>query len=752
MSPRKAAPSTTDMTGWTPVGGWVRVSTTEQDADNQWPDIEAYCQTHHYQIVETYQLDGKSAFTGKQESLLQTALSDVRSGKIKAVVAWASDRMERRGVEYTLRLLRQFSEAGGRIEFVKEQWLTADDGSAELLGAVAGWVNHQESVRKKERQMNDSEIRANDGKPTGKLAYGYARLEDGRQIPNGMKDETIDLGDSPPTDDMLIKDSPAWIVREIFRRYAAGEGPTILAKNLNDRHIPVPRPDNARTEDPKWRSDSIRRMLRMPVYAAKRKHRGEILEGVTAQWPPLIDRDLWYSVQERLETRRDESGKQYRSSDGPYLMAATALCDECGGRMECLPSYQYRTIKGVRQKGVRNGQHYGCANLGCNKVSIEQEELDEFVRRTMILWLGDEEVYTQLNSEDNSEEVAKYRAQAREYQGKIDENDKAYEDDVITAKVWRSKDDKWTGLRDKADQAAKAALVPSVFKGAIGKNAARAWIDRSVQQNREIVRAAARIRVRKIGRGHNNQFRTVSVADRISWEWIIGPDVAKHSAIPAEKYTTPREKCRAALVEDPILSQLNHKEISRKLGTSGDTIAAACQSLIADGTLTECTHTLTADGKLRGQKLVVAGGTIRAALTDDPALSQLTHRAIAVRLGMSAKNVMRACQMLIADGTLTECTHTLNEDGTTDRRVIGRKRLNEERRAEPKPPIGGAVNAARTLLLDYPDLATLSHEAISNRLGIPRYNVQRACQKLRDEGIVSECTHAHPKPWSKVKS
>ena len=723
-----------DMTGWERAAGWVRVSTTEQDSEKQWPEIQKHCQTNHYQIVETYSIEA-SAFKGRQDKLLQQMITDIRNKKITVVVAFASDRMERRGMEATLKLCREVREAGGRIEFTAGLLRNSNDVSGELIGGLAGWVAEQESILKRDRQRITNEEKRANGVPPNRLAYGYKRVE-GKTI---------------------IDDGQAEIVREIFRRYAAGEGPPTLAKSFNDRGIPSP-------SGARWRSDGIRKMLRNVVYVAKRMHNGEVVvlaDGKEPQWLPIIDLDLWYNVQARIETQKDEYGKQYRSSDGPYLLASTILCGECGNRMECLASYVYEHVKvnGVKQrkdpnaKGVRNGQHYACHVLGCCKVSVEKEEMDQFVKEKMIEWMANPEIYTQLNTEDNSADVAKYRAEVRRLDAELIKNQKEYDDGVITAKMAGGKERKLTAEREAAEQKAKDAALPSVLKGAVGVNAARDWNARSVHENREIIRKVARIRVRSIGRGHNNQYRRVPVGDRTDWEWLIGPEANKNVA-RVERYLTPRERFRTALMEDPIIFQLNHTEIARKLGTSPDTIKGACESLVADGTISECTHRLTPDGLQRGQKLAVKGGAIRTALTSDTELSNLTHIAIASRLGMSPTNVMRACKALISDGTFTECGHTLNEDGTVNNRVLGRKRVRQALKDNPpvtgSARVNGAVAAACALLRDYPDLAALSHEALGNRLGLSRYNVQRACQKLRELGEISECTHDRPKPWSKT--
>ena len=93
---------------------WLRVSTKHQDSENQRPDLERFFLVSRYQNAKTYQLDGASAYHGKQEKLIQETLADIRAGKINGIVVWATDRIERRGIEETLSLIRRYREAERR--------------------------------------------------------------------------------------------------------------------------------------------------------------------------------------------------------------------------------------------------------------------------------------------------------------------------------------------------------------------------------------------------------------------------------------------------------------------------------------------------------------------------------------------------------------------------------------------------------------------------------------------------------------
>jgi hypothetical protein len=231
--------------------------------------------------------------------------------------------------------------------------------------------------------------------------------------------------------------------------------------DLIRRGIPTMRPGNAKTDSPRWRDSEIRRMLARHVYAAIPVLDGEPLLDVPAQWPPLITAELYWSVRLRAATQRDAWGRQYREGKGPYLMAATALCDGCGGRLERAPPYRK---DGKHPDGsikrVRNGSCYACHNPLCTgKVSVHQEDLDQFVRDEMALRLSRADVQAALEVASHSEERARWLAESKRLQTERDTNQKAYTAGTITAELAGPRQaelDKQ--IREAEDNARKAGL------------------------------------------------------------------------------------------------------------------------------------------------------------------------------------------------------------------------------------------------------------------------------------------------------
>jgi DNA invertase Pin-like site-specific DNA recombinase len=151
---------------------WRRVSTGEQDTENQAPDLEDFTRHHGYTVAARYELS-ESAWNGGKDggeyrAALQRALDDAWAGKFSVLIVWALDRITREGAEGAVRIIRQFRERGCTIVSVKESWLNGSPEVQDILVAFAGWMAAQESKRRSERVKAALARRKAEGKPVGR--------------------------------------------------------------------------------------------------------------------------------------------------------------------------------------------------------------------------------------------------------------------------------------------------------------------------------------------------------------------------------------------------------------------------------------------------------------------------------------------------------------------------------------------------------------------------------------------------------
>ena len=167
---------------------YARVSTSEQDVNNQLRALRNYARALEGEIVEEYvdKASGKSSNRPEFRRLLKNA----EQHKFDLVLVWALDRFSREGILNTLSYLRRLKENGVYIKSLQEPWLdTRDEGMGNLLIAIFSWVAEQERKRISERtkeglkKAKNVGKRGKDKKPRRKSGYylRWARVKSNKK-------------------------------------------------------------------------------------------------------------------------------------------------------------------------------------------------------------------------------------------------------------------------------------------------------------------------------------------------------------------------------------------------------------------------------------------------------------------------------------------------------------------------------------------------------------------------------------------
>lgn len=118
---------------------YLRVSTSEQNTDNQLPALESYAASRGWQITGVYS-ENESAWKDGHQKELTRLLADIRGGKRKydILLVWALDRLSREGALSILSLVYGLGTYGVKVISYQESWTEAPGELGELLYALTG--------------------------------------------------------------------------------------------------------------------------------------------------------------------------------------------------------------------------------------------------------------------------------------------------------------------------------------------------------------------------------------------------------------------------------------------------------------------------------------------------------------------------------------------------------------------------------------------------------------------------------------
>ena len=129
---------------------YARVSTGQQDADNQIAVLKEWAKQRGFEDVHVY-TETESAWRDGHQQELARLVRDARKGRFKFVLVWALDRLSRLGALSILSLIHRLAGYGVKVLSHQESWTEAPGDLAEVLYAIAGWVARMESQRRSER-------------------------------------------------------------------------------------------------------------------------------------------------------------------------------------------------------------------------------------------------------------------------------------------------------------------------------------------------------------------------------------------------------------------------------------------------------------------------------------------------------------------------------------------------------------------------------------------------------------------------
>ena len=219
------------------VAAYCRVSTEKEAQEGSYEGQMAYYRAFitgdpRMHLVGLYGDKGKSGLSVQKRSGLQRLMEDCRAGKIDLILTKSISRFAR-NMSDCAELMRELRGLGVQVLFEKEGLESMCDNAALMLHILSA-IAQEESHSISQHTARAHEQYALEGRPFGRVAYGYRNAGDNRW--------EINEGEAPK-------------VRRAFDLAGAGNSYQEILKALNTME-----------EGPVWRQKRLKRMLTNPVY------------------------------------------------------------------------------------------------------------------------------------------------------------------------------------------------------------------------------------------------------------------------------------------------------------------------------------------------------------------------------------------------------------------------------------------------------------------------------------------------------
>jgi len=443
-----------------------------------------------------------SKYATKTRDEWQELTAELERGRFDTLVVWEPSRATRdRRVWAALAGICEESEV--KIAANGSVYDLTDPDQAfhlDLFFALAA----RESGTTAKRVQRSMAANAENGRPHGRLPYGYRRTYDDRtgsfiaQIPD----------EEPRTatgaDLAITTYTRAGIVRRIFAELKSGTPLVTIERKLNAEGIPGPHLRKSAEDDERlpsrWRRSRIRAMALSPTYIGQRTYYSVVHDGKT--WPALIDDETFFAVTNMLNA---PDRIATRPSRAKHLLSYLARC-RCGAPLQAMLTGNTQTSRMI----------YRCAERLCSR--IDMADLDEFVKAAVVEWLASTDLLSLILDDDTDTNAAHARAEAEQLRAKLDMERKILDDPHadVPASFYRREAALVEAIAD-ADKRARPRM-PVALRRITGDDPAAAWAGMELPARREFLRLAFDVRV--AGKDRSG----IPVIERVTVTPLLGAD------------------------------------------------------------------------------------------------------------------------------------------------------------------------------------------------------------------------------------
>jgi site-specific DNA recombinase len=411
---------------------------------------------------------GASRWSRKDRPAYRELAAVLATGRIHVLVTWEASRAQRDLAAY-VGLRDLCVEHAVRWSYNGRLYDLTDDDDRFSTG-IDALMSEREAGLTRKRVLRSVEARATTGKPHGRLLDGYMIKYD------------------PATGKPLrrvLDPERAPIIKTIAERLLAGDPAYTIAADLNRDGI------TTRSGKP-WTGANVVKRVMSPTLAGLRVHRGEVIEGLEADWEPILTLDEYHRLVALLsdpKRRLNKEGNHVR-----HLGTGIYLCGVCEAPVRMISGYRPDRTRRVR---------YSCSKNHC--VMRAAEPTDAKVERTLITYLSRPDILADLNATAHdadtqaaAADVARLRAQLIDARQKVDEGKLTLDDFVYFRQRWEPQ------LAD-AEQRARPKWIPNAVYDVAGPDAEERWKALPISARRAIVKALVTVKIHPTARGNQHR-------------------------------------------------------------------------------------------------------------------------------------------------------------------------------------------------------------------------------------------------------
>ena len=303
---------------------YIRVSDERQDEyspDSQLKKIREYAAREGYQIPEEFVFydDGISGRDVKKRDDFNRmiAIAKEKTHPFDIIYVWKFSRFAR-SQEQAILFKNLLRKCGVSVVSVSEPLPEGPFGS--LIERVIEWMDEFYSINLSAEVQRGMTEKVSRGEPVVPPPIGYI-MKEGRYYPD-------------------VESGAVEVVREIFERYANGEGMRQIVSTFHDRGIKTKKGaaiDNKRISYILQNScyiGKIRYSTDGSQAFSNRQYDNESIMEVDGLHESIIDIELWNKVQKRIAQVKATYPKfSKREQPIPYMLKGMVRCSNCGGTL-----------------------------------------------------------------------------------------------------------------------------------------------------------------------------------------------------------------------------------------------------------------------------------------------------------------------------------------------------------------------------------------------------------------------------------